>query len=89
MTRRADPKKPARPFYRFPWTAGAINEAVSLAMAHDRDDRAPRASYRQIADHLWANNLVPQKPDPATVARMLIPELAKRRALAELAKGAA
>lgn len=93
MTRRADPRKPPRPFYRFPWSPRAIDRAVELATLHeDAAACGPGAkpmSYRGIAAELVARGLVDHKPDAATVARMLLPELAKRRALAEMQKGAA
>lgn len=93
MTRRVDPRKAPRPFYRFPWSPRAIARAVELATLHEDvaacGPGAKPMSYRHIADELVAQGLVKHKPDAATVARMLLPELAKRRALAELAKGAA
>lgn len=93
MTRRADPRKPPRPFYRFPWSDRARAKAVELATLHeDAAACGPGArpmSYRHIADELVNQGLVAHKPDAATVARMLLPELAKRRALAEMQKGAA
>ncbi len=75
MTRRADPKRKARPYHGFPWPRPAVDEAVRMATEHERDSRAKRATYRQIADYLWAYNLVPHRPDPATVRRMLRAEL--------------
>ena len=93
MTRRVDTRKPPRAFYRFPWSDRAREYAVWLATLHEDavacGPSAKPMSYRHIAEELVAQGLVQHKPDAATVARMLLPELAKRRALAELAKGAA
>jgi hypothetical protein len=83
MTRRVRSKE-GRPFYRFPWSKKAIEEAVAMATIHEREPSLPRIPLRTIAQELFDRGFVVYKPDPATLSRMLAPELARRQALAEL-----
>jgi hypothetical protein len=81
MSRRKDPKKPARPYHAFPWTAKAMGYALSLASeikGQGGKVLCKSVSYRTIAAELVNLGLVDHKPSAAAVRRMVLGLRAKK-----------
>jgi len=68
MSRRVV-KKNARPYHGFPWTRQAMIAAIQ--MSSRLLSASPPVTLRTIAADLSSRELVPYRPDPATVRRML------------------